>query len=78
MWEALWNYVRTQRKGILNNKYITENQVSLHYEMPLNEVIYDFDALKSKPEATVHWTMNSSAIKIKPSKTRHFVKQRIS
>ena len=30
-------------------EYITENRVALHYEMPLNEVIYDFfDALKSK------------------------------
>ena len=30
-------------------EYITENRVNLHYDMPLNEVIYDFfDALKSK------------------------------
>ncbi|NLY70072.1 MAG: elongation factor 4 [Clostridiales bacterium] len=39
-----------ERRGILKNmEYITENRVNLHYEMPLNEVIYDFfDALKSK------------------------------
>lgn len=39
-----------QRRGkLLHMEYITENRVSLHYEMPLNEVIYDFfDALKSK------------------------------
>ncbi len=39
-----------ERRGkMLNMEYITENRVSLHYEMPLNEVIYDFfDALKSK------------------------------
>ena len=39
-----------QRRGtMLNMEYITETRVSLHYELPLNEVIYDFfDALKSK------------------------------
>ncbi len=38
------------RRGVMKHmKYITENRVQLHYEMPLNEVIYDFfDALKSK------------------------------
>lgn len=39
-----------ERRGIMTHmEYITENRVALHYEMPLNEVIYDFfDALKSK------------------------------
>lgn len=39
-----------ERRGILiHMEYITETRVVLHYEMPLNEVIYDFfDALKSK------------------------------
>ena len=38
------------RRGVMiHMEYITENRVTLHYEMPLNEVIYDFfDALKSK------------------------------
>jgi GTP-binding protein LepA len=38
------------RRGVMTHmEYITENRVALHYEMPLNEVIYDFfDALKSK------------------------------
>jgi len=38
------------RRGRLKNmEYITESRVNLHYDMPLNEVIYDFfDALKSK------------------------------
>lgn len=38
------------RRGIFKNmEYLDENRVSLHYELPLNEVIYDFfDALKSK------------------------------
>ncbi|MDD4565064.1 MAG: translation elongation factor 4 [Eubacteriales bacterium] len=39
-----------ERRGkMMHMEYIMENRVSLHYEMPLNEVIYDFfDALKSK------------------------------
>lgn len=39
-----------ERRGkMLHMEYITESRVVLHYEMPLNEVIYDFfDALKSK------------------------------
>ena len=38
-----------RRGKMLHMEYITETRVQLHYEMPLNEVIYDFfDALKSK------------------------------
>ena len=39
-----------QRRGRMNHmEYITESRVMLDYDMPLNEVIYDFfDALKSK------------------------------
>ena len=38
------------RRGIFKNmEYIEETRVVLHYEMPLNEIIYDFfDALKSR------------------------------
>ena len=38
------------RRGTMTHmEYITEDRVALHYDMPLNEVIYDFfDALKSK------------------------------
>ena len=38
------------RRGVLlNMEYIDEHRVILHYELPLNEVIYDFfDVLKSK------------------------------
>ena len=38
------------RRGTMTHmEYITEERVALHYDMPLNEVIYDFfDALKSK------------------------------
>lgn len=39
-----------QRRGVMSHmEYITPTRVQLHYDMPLNEVIYDFfDALKSK------------------------------
>ena len=39
-----------QRRGVFHNmKYLDENRVELHYELPLNEIIYDFfDALKSR------------------------------
>lgn len=38
------------RRGLFKNmEYMEQTRVVLHYEMPLNEVIYDFfDALKSK------------------------------
>jgi len=38
------------RRGIfVNMKYIKEDRVELHYELPLNEIVYDFfDALKSR------------------------------
>jgi len=39
-----------QRRGnMISLDYLDEKRVNLHYELPLNEVIYDFfDALKSK------------------------------
>lgn len=39
-----------ERRGIFKDmKYLDETRVSLHYELPLNEIIYDFfDALKSR------------------------------
>lgn len=39
-----------ERRGIMKNmEYIDENRVMINYEMPLNEIIYDFfDALKSR------------------------------
>ena len=39
-----------ERRGVFKDmKYIDTDRVSLHYELPLNEIIYDFfDALKSR------------------------------
>lgn len=38
------------RRGVFKDmKYIDQNRVDLHYELPLNEIVYDFfDALKSR------------------------------
>ena len=39
-----------QRRGIFKDmKYVTSDRVDIHYELPLNEIIYDFfDCLKSR------------------------------
>ena len=39
-----------ERRGIfIDMKYLDDTRVSIHYELPLNEIIYDFfDALKSR------------------------------
>ena len=40
---------QNKRGNFINMEYLEETRVVLHYELPLNEVIYDFfDALKSK------------------------------
>ncbi|MDR1027880.1 MAG: translation elongation factor 4 [Clostridiales Family XIII bacterium] len=46
---AVMELCQDRRGRLLHMEYITEMRVLLHYELPLNEVIYDFfDALKSK------------------------------
>ncbi len=57
-----------ERRGkMLHMEYITENRVQLHYEMPLNEVIYDFfDALKSKTRG--YGSLDYEFIRYQPSK----------
>ena len=39
-----------QRRGVFKDmKYLDETRVDIHYELPLNEIVYDFfDALKSR------------------------------
>lgn len=57
-----------ERRGkMLHMEYITENRVNLHYEMPLNEVIYDFfDALKSKTRG--YGSLDYEFVRYEPSK----------
>ena len=46
---SIMEICQDRRGRLINMEYITETRVNLHYDMPLNEVIYDFfDALKSK------------------------------
>lgn len=56
-----------RRGKMLHMEYITENRVQLHYEMPLNEVIYDFfDALKSKTRG--YGSLDYEFVRYEPSK----------
>ena len=56
-----------RRSKMLHMEYITENRVNLHYEMPLNEVIYDFfDALKSKTRG--YGSLDYEFVRYEPSK----------
>ena len=46
---AVMELCQNRRGTFINMEYLEETRVVLHYELPLNEVIYDFfDALKSK------------------------------
>lgn len=46
---AIMELCQSKRGSYLSMEYLEEKRVVLHYELPLNEVIYDFfDALKSK------------------------------
>ena len=46
---SIMDLCQNRRGTMLSMEYITPDRVVLHYELPLNEVIYDFfDALKSK------------------------------
>jgi len=46
---AIMELCQDRRGTMLHMEYVTQTRVLLHYELPLNEVIYDFfDTLKSK------------------------------
>ncbi len=46
---SIMELCQARRGTMLSMEYITPERVDLHYELPLNEVIYDFfDALKSR------------------------------
>lgn len=56
------------RRGVFKDmKYIDTNRTELHYELPLNEIIYDFfDALKSRSKG--YASLDYEIIGYKPSK----------
>ena len=46
---GLMDLCQTRRGDFIDMKYIDQDRVELHYNLPLNEIIYDFfDALKSR------------------------------
>src|SRR5699024_9552704 len=46
---AIMELCQNKRGTFVNMEYLEETRVNIHYELPLNEVIYDFfDALKSR------------------------------
>lgn len=46
---SIMSLCQNRRGKMIHMEYLTETRVQLHYEIPLNEVIYDFfDALKSR------------------------------
>ena len=51
-----------ERRGVFKDmKYLEETRVEMHYELPLNEIVYDFfDALKSRTKgyASFDYVMN--------------------
>jgi GTP-binding protein LepA len=64
---AVMELCRDRRGKLLHMEYITESRVLLHYELPLNEVIYDFfDALKSKTRG--YGSLDYEFVRYEPSK----------
>ncbi len=46
---SIMELCQDRRGSFKNMEYLDENRVDLHYELPLNEIVYDFfDALKSR------------------------------
>lgn len=46
---GIMDICQNRRGTYIDMKYLDENRVTIHYELPLNEIIYDFfDTLKSK------------------------------
>ena len=60
-------YSLTTKDDKLIDGYLDANRVELHYEMPLNEIIYDFfDALKSRTRG--YGSLDYELIGYRPSK----------
>ena len=60
-------FVQARRGEFKNMEYLDANRVELHYEMPLNEIIYDFfDALKSRTRG--YGSLDYTFLGYRPSK----------
>ncbi len=58
---------QNRRGTFVDMKYVTSDRAELHYEMPLNEIIYDFfDTLKSKTKG--YASLDYEPMGYKPSK----------
>ena len=57
-----------ERRGVfIDMQYVTTERVDIHYEMPLNEIVYDFfDALKSRTRGYASYDYETKGYK--PSK----------
>ena len=64
---AIMEMCQRRRGNMLSMEYLTETRVDMHYEMPLNEVIYDFfDALKSRTRG--YGSLDYEFIRYEPSR----------
>jgi len=64
---AIMDLCQDRRGTMLHMEYVTVSRVLLHYELPLNEVIYDFfDALKSKTRG--YGSLDYEFVRYQPSK----------
>ncbi len=64
---SIMSICQNRRGKMVHMEYITETRVQLEYEMPLNEVIYDFfDALKSKTRG--YASLDYEFLKYQPGK----------
>ena len=63
----IMNLAQQRRGEFKNMEYLDANRVELHYEMPLNEIIYDFfDALKSRTRG--YGSLDYTFLGYRPSK----------
>ena len=73
---AIMEICQNKRGNFIDMKYIEETRVSINYEIPLSEIVYDFfDQLKSNTRG--YASFDYELIGYKPSKLSkngHFVK----